>query len=152
MDLLKQARDAGEKVNLNKLIDAIPYAKFIGIEVDQKGSEITTILRFDKKIIGNPMLPALHGGVIGSFLETTAIIQLAHDGGGEFLPKPIDLTIDFLRSGKPQDTYARARITKRGRRVANVHVEAWQDEHTKAIAAAHGHFLMKPPEENTSGK
>jgi len=28
-----------------------------------------------------------------------------------------------------------------------VHVEAWQEEHTKAIAAAHGHFLLKPPED-----
>ncbi len=152
MELLKQARDEGKKVDLNQLIDAIPYAKFLGIEVDQKGTEITTVLRFDQKIIGNPVLPALHGGVIGSFLETTAIIQLAYDSGGEFLPKPIDLTIDYLRSGKPQDTYARARITKHGRRVANVHVEAWQDEHTKAIAAAHGHFLMTPSDETGNGK
>lgn len=152
MELLKLARDAGEKVDLNALISAIPYAKFLGIEVDQKGTEITTVLRFDPKIIGNPVLPALHGGVIGSFLETTAIIQLAYENGGEFLPKPIDITIDYLRSGRPQDTYARARITKHGRRVANVHVEAWQDEHTKPIAAAHGHFLLAPAEETPPQK
>jgi len=144
MDILKQARHMGEKVDLNALVDAIPYAKFLGIEVDRKGTEITTILRFDHKLIGNPMLPALHGGVIGSFLETTAILQIAYETDGEFLPKPIDLTNDYLRSGRPQDTYARARITKHGRRVANVHVEAWQDDHSKAIAAAHGHFLLKP--------
>jgi hypothetical protein len=29
---------------------------------------------FSPKIIGNPMLPAIHGGMTGAFLETTAIV------------------------------------------------------------------------------
>ena len=145
MEALRTAREAGDQVDLAALIDAIPYAKFLGITVDQKGTEITTVLKFNQQLIGNPVLPALHGGVIGAFLETTAIIQLAYDAKGDALPKPVDITIDYLRSGKPVDTYARARVTKHGRRVANVQVEAWQDDRTKPIAAAHGHFLLAPP-------
>ncbi|MGK2740812.1 PaaI family thioesterase [Tepidicaulis sp. LMO-SS28] len=147
MEALRTAREAGDQVDLAALIDAIPYAKFLGITVDQKGTEITTVLKFNQQLIGNPVLPALHGGVIGAFLETTAIIQLAYDAKGDALPKPVDITIDYLRSGKPVDTYARARVTKHGRRVANVQVEAWQDDRTKPIAAAHGHFLLAPPPE-----
>jgi len=147
MDALRKARETEGTVDLAELIDAIPYAKFLGITVDQKGTEITTVLKFDQPLIGNPVLPALHGGVIGAFLETTAIIQLAYDAKGDALPKPVDITIDYLRSGKPVDTYARARVTKHGRRVANVQVEAWQDDRTKPIAAAHGHFLLAPPPE-----
>ena len=58
------------------------------------------------------------------------------------MPKTIDFSIDYLRSGKPRDAYARAVVSKRGRRVANVRVEAWQDERQRPIATAHGHFMM----------
>lgn len=129
--------------DLRAFIEAIPYARFLGITVDQKGNEITTVLKFDDKLIGNPVLPALHGGVIGAFLEMTAIIQLAFETGSAAIPKPIGLTIDYLRSGKALDTFARAHITKQGRRVATVHAEAWQDDRSRPIAAAHGHFLLK---------
>ena len=144
MELLQRARAQGSKVDLQELIDAIPYCRFLGIKVDRKGTELTMILRFDRMLIGNPMLPALHGGVIGAFLETTAIAQLILETEVAELPKPVDINIDYLRSGKPVDTYARAEITKHGRRVCNVRAEAWQDEHTRPIAALHGHFLIKP--------
>ena len=144
MELLRLARAQGNKVDLQALIDAIPYCRFLGIEVDRKGTELTMILRFDRMLIGNPILPALHGGVIGAFLEITAITQLILETEAAELPKPVDINIDYLRSGKPVDTYARAEITKHGRRVCNVRAEAWQDEHTRPIAALHGHFLIKP--------
>jgi acyl-coenzyme A thioesterase PaaI-like protein len=144
MELLQRARAQGGKVDLQALLDAIPYCRFLGIAIDRKGSELTSILRFDRNLIGNPILPALHGGVIGAFLETTAIIQLIFESDAESLPKPVDIGIDYLRSGRPVDTYARAVITKHGRRVCNVRAEAWQDEHTRPIAALHGHYLLKP--------
>ncbi|MGV8995522.1 MAG: PaaI family thioesterase [Parvibaculaceae bacterium] len=133
--------------DLSRFLAAIPYAQFLNISIDQKGNEITTVMRFEHKLIGNPVLPALHGGAIGGFLEMTSIIQLAFETGITAVPKPIGLTIDYLRSGKPQDLYGRAQITKQGRRVATVHAEAWQDDRTKPIASAHGHFLLKPVED-----
>ena len=146
MEIIRRAIAEGKKPDLQQLVDAIPYCQFLGIEVDRKGTELTTILRFDKKLIGNPVLPALHGGVVGAFLEVTAVIQLMLEAESEELPKPVDIGIDYLRSGRPVDTYARAIVTKQGRRVCNVRAEAWQDEHTRPIAALHGHFLIKPRE------
>jgi acyl-coenzyme A thioesterase PaaI-like protein len=58
------------------------------------------------------------------------------------LPKTIDFTVDYLRSGLPRDAYARATINRSGRRYASVHVEAWQDHRAKLFAQATGHFLM----------
>lgn len=146
MEIIRQALAEGRKPDLQQLVDAIPYCRFLGIGIDRKGSELTTILRFSNILIGNPVLPALHGGVVGAFLEVTAVIQLMLETESEDLPKPVDINVDYLRSGKPVDTFARAIITKHGRRVCNVRVEAWQDEHTRPIAALHGHFLIKPRE------
>jgi acyl-coenzyme A thioesterase PaaI-like protein len=60
------------------------------------------------------------------------------------LPKTIDFTVDYLRSGLPRDAYARARVNRQGRRYASVHVEAWQDNRQRLFAQATGHFLMPP--------
>ena len=124
-------------------VDRIPYAKFLGVQVVSLGVyRLLVKLPFDRKLVGNPMLPAIHGGVLGAFLEIVAILQLVKEEGGEGLPKPINLTVDYLRSAGPRDLYGRATITKRGRRVVNVRVEAWQEDPERPVAAAHGHFLM----------
>jgi len=141
---------AGEATNIEALLGAIPYARHLGMDVERQGRELTFILRFAPHLIGNPRLPALHGGVIGSFLETAAILGLIWDTPLQVLPKPVDIGIDFLRSGRPVDTFARTIITKRGRRVANVRAEAWQEERARPIAALHGHFLIKPNSPNPS--
>ena len=58
------------------------------------------------------------------------------------LPKTIDFTVDYLRSGLPRDVYARARVNRQRRRYASVHVEAWKDNRQRLFAQATGHFLM----------
>ncbi len=128
-------------------LERMAYARFLGIRADVHGTELTTILPFSQDLIGNPILPALHGGVIGAFMEITAIAgilfaQLSQGESGGRLAKPIDVSIDYLRSGRPRDAFARAIITKLGRRVANVRVECWQDEPGRPIAALHGNFLV----------
>ena len=137
---------AARTADVATLLERIPFARFLGMEVERKGNELTFILRYAPHLIGNPILPALHGGVIGAFLEQSALLELVWDLRLERLPKPIDVSIDYLRPGHPVDTYARAVITKRGRRVANVRAEAWQDQRAKPIAALHGHFMMSPAE------
>jgi acyl-coenzyme A thioesterase PaaI-like protein len=142
MEVLKAAKAEGRKPDLVALIAAVPYARYLGITVDRKGTEITTVLTFGDHLIGNPILRALHGGVVGGFLETTAMLQVVFDLAPVSLPKPVDVNIDYLRSGRPVDTYARAFLTKQGRRVVNVHAEAWQEEHDRPIATLRGHFLV----------
>ncbi|HSG55417.1 MAG TPA: PaaI family thioesterase [Paracoccaceae bacterium] len=156
VQVVKQRRDAA----LNALVHGVPYIQFLGIEFDRRGDELTAILPFDDKLIGNPLLPALHGGATAAFLEVTAIIGLSWSllwekiEAGDFdpatlvagnmprLPKTIDFTVDYLRTGLPRDAYARARVNRSGRRYASVHVEAWQDNHARVYAQATGHFLM----------
>lgn len=141
-EILKAAAAAGGKPDLAALAAAIPYVRYLGIRVDRKGTEITTVLPFARHLIGNPVLPALHGGVVGGFLETTAIMQVIFEAGAADMPRPVDINIDYLRSGRPVDTFARAIITKQGRRVINVHAQAWQEEHDRPIATLRGHMLL----------
>ncbi|GGE39460.1 PaaI family thioesterase [Actibacterium pelagium] len=156
VQVVKQRRDA----MLKALVHGVPYLRFLGVEVERRGDELTCVLNYDENLIGNPMLPALHGGATAAFLEVASIIQLSWSmlwddmesgaldpttfNAENFprLPKTIDFTVDYLRSGLPRDAYARARVNRSGRRYASVHVEAWQDNRDRLFAQATGHFLM----------
>lgn len=127
---------------LSVALARIPYASFLGVRAELRGDELTLILPYSEHLVGNPLLPALHGGVVGALMELTAITQLAITSKSEKFAKTIDVGVDYLRSGKPIDTYARARVVKIGRRIANVQAEAWQNERSQPIAAMHGHFLV----------
>jgi uncharacterized protein (TIGR00369 family) len=131
---------------LRAVLAGIPYARFLGIGAELHGDEMTAILPFSDHLVGNPTLPAIHGGVLGAFLELTAVAQLSISQGMARQPKPIDVTVQYLRSGKPRTTYARAQLKRVGRRIANVYVEAWQEARANPIAALHGHFLITPRE------
>lgn len=144
MKLLTILRGEGRGQDMQAVVEQIPYARFLGISVDRKGNEITTIMPFSHELVGNTTLPAIHGGAIGAFLEMTSVIQLLFDTACERLPKTIDVSIDYLRSGRPQTTYGRAIVTRHGRRVANVRSEIWQEERSKPIAVSHGHYLLTP--------
>lgn len=126
------------------LASIIPFARWMGISLRHQDDELLGVLAFSDRIIGNPALPAIHGGALGALLESTAIFQLLWDAETVFLPKTIDLTVDYLRSARPTDTFARGIVTRQGRRVANVRAEAWQEDRDRPVAIAHGHFLITP--------
>jgi uncharacterized protein (TIGR00369 family) len=117
-----------------------PFARFLGIRI---AANDTLIMPFSPKIIGNPVLPAIHGGMTGAFLETTAIVGVTRELGVLAPPKPIGLTINYLRSGRALDSFARVSIVKQGRRVVAFEAQAWQDDPTKPIASAFGHFMLR---------
>ena len=128
---------------LDSFLQRVPYVRYLGMRVELAGDEMTAVLPFADHLIGNPMIPALHGGVIGAFLEMTALAQLSLAQPGRRVPKTIDITVEYLRSAKAQETYARAILRKVGRRVANVQVEAWQDSRAQPVAGLTGHFLLR---------
>ena len=158
-ELPPQARREAERDRLLvALLETVPYHRLLGVRFDRLGDELTARLPYEEMLVGNARIPAIHGGATASFLEIAGLMQLAWDlvsrraaRSGESadvagllptLPKTIDITIDYLRRGRPREMFARTRVQKAGRRVAHLHVEAWQDEHARPIAMLRGNFLM----------
>lgn len=127
---------------MSDLLDRLPYARFLGLRTLQEDGDLTVIMPFADKLIGNPMLPALHGGSTAALLEMTAVAQVALAYPRLRLPRPINVSVAYLRSGRPVEVHARARIGKAGRRVAHVLAEAWQDDPANPIASLTAHFLL----------
>ena len=127
---------------MSDLLDTLPYARFLGLTTQQDGDRLTVTMPFADRLIGNPVLPALHGGSTAAMLELTAVAQVAILYPRLELPRPINVTVTYLRSGRPQNVYARAVISKAGRRVAHVQAEAWQEDEAQPIATLSAHFLV----------
>ncbi len=121
-----------------------PYADSMGIEVE--GEEDTSpvlALPFDGNVEGRPGV--LHGGATSGLLETAGYAalraELARTGRDARL-KPINITVQFLSAAKNKTTFAKGRVTRAGRRNANIVVEAWQDHRDRPVATAVMNVLM----------
>lgn len=142
-------RKVKEGADAQALVDAIPYATFLGIQVAEKDNDWQFVLPPIHTNVGNPILPALHGGAIAGFMEMSAVLYLllAMDveeiaGHEPRLPKIIDFSIDYIRACRLETTYAKCEILRRGRRVTNIGVRLWQQDAETFCATARMHYLV----------
>ncbi len=139
-EILKHTRESGD---FSRMLDAVPYAKWIGLQCERFGDDLIFRLPKKEENLGNPILPAIHGGVIGGFMEMSAAIYLMMSQDTFRMPRIIDFSLDYLRAGLNRETYAECRLTRQGNRVANVMVSAWQKSRSQPIATARAHFLLE---------
>ncbi|MGB5286791.1 MAG: PaaI family thioesterase [Polyangiales bacterium] len=138
-DAVVAVRESGD---FSALHQAIPYACFMGISAELVDGDVIGRMRYSDHLVGNASVPALHGGTLGALMESTAIFKLLWHGETTTVPKTINITVEYLRGARPQDVFARAEFTRRGRRVANVRVFAYQDDPDCPVAVATAHFLL----------
>jgi acyl-coenzyme A thioesterase PaaI-like protein len=144
MTFFEQVAALKEAGKFREISEMIPYSKFINLDVDEDESGLVTILRQTDSNIGNPNIPAVHGGVVGGLLEHAAILQVLMDGAYTRFPKIVNITVEYLRPClATEDTFARGILYKQGRSVSNVRIEAWQSDPERPVAAGHAHFLMR---------
>lgn len=124
-----------------------PYARSLGIKLSEWDGD-TPIIRVDfiEAVEGRP--EHYHGGATGGLLETAGYAVLRSMLAlkqRQAILKPINITVQYLAAGKSRETYARGRVTKLGRRSANITVEAWQDDPDRPIATAVMNVLVAEP-------
>ena len=142
MQLVEKLNDIKSRLDYEAIVELIPYAKTIGVETSMVGESIVSSLRFMESNIGNPAIPALHGGVIAGFMENAALLHLIWEIELVNIPKIIDFSIDYLRPGQTSTTYSKCDIIRLGSRIALCNVTTWQEDINKPIAQARGHFLL----------
>lgn len=120
-----------------QILDNLPYAQFLNLKTEINGDDVKVTMPFADHLIGNPMVPALHGGTTAALLEFAAIAKVAHAYPRLRLPRPINVSIAYLRMGKAEDVWATARICKAGNKVAYVTAEAKQGDVDIAMLTAH---------------
>jgi uncharacterized protein (TIGR00369 family) len=124
-----------------------PYALALDMEVaaDIDGTPVIG-MPFADKVQGRPGF--LHGGAISGLLEMAAVAaihQALRAKGSDSGIKQVNVTIDFMRGGLGQMTYAVGEVIRLGRTMANVEARAWQGDRSKPIAIGTMHYLIRRP-------
>lgn len=107
--------------------ETIPFNKVLGLRIGHiRRGDVSLLMPFKPELIGNPMVPALHGGALSAMAD-------AAGGAAVFSALPlgdtvstIDLRIDYLRPAAPVDSVAEARIVRMGGRVGVARIGIWQ--------------------------
>jgi len=132
-----------DEKNTNELVSSIPYADYIGMKIQQNiNGEIIFVLPFQEKHVGNPMIRAIHGGVLASFMECSATMMVIGTVSHDHLPKCVNQTTEYLKSAKDVDTYARVKVNKAGRRIVAASVSCWQQDENTPVAISHSRFMV----------
>ena len=124
------------------VMEMIPYAAFIGAQVRVEEDNLLYWMDERPSNIGNPSLPAIHGGVIGGFLELSSAVEILYSLDIAAVPKVVDFSLDYLRAGRYKTIYARCNVLRQGKKLINVTATAWQENEKTPIATARCHFLI----------
>ena len=125
-------------------LDAMPYCRHLGIHLAAGATddEVSFHLPFDARLIGNASLPAIHGGVLASFMQAAALASTSAALGNVVPPKLIDFSLDYLSSAGPADLYAQCELHRVGRRIAAVGIRCWQRGPDEPVALGRAHVYV----------
>jgi len=128
--------------DLQAQCERVPFFRFLDftiLEVEDK-SILASLVQSDRHI-GNPIIGAFHGGIMASFMEAMASVTVSHNWD-VLRPKPINLTIDYMRPALAGTLFTRTKVSRMGRRMASIEAVAWQDNKDKPVAKGLFHFLL----------
>lgn len=129
-----------------------PYAQALDMTIVDEIDGVPVIgMPFTDRVQGRPGY--LHGGAISGLLEIaaiTAVHRALQAKGSDSAIKQVNVTVDFMRGGLNQMTYAVGEVTRLGRTMANVEARAWQDDRDKPIAMGYMHYLIKTKREDAA--
>lgn len=122
-----------------------PYADLLKLRIEEREEGPLIVMPFHDDVVGRPGF--LHGGAIAGLLEFAAFTTLKRAlGDRNVTMKPITVTIDYMRGGTEQETFAGAAIERLGARIANVEAYAWQQDRAAPIASARLNILLARPD------
>lgn len=148
-DFLETYHRARSEDNAQLLIDTLPYAHFLGMRALHQEEDLIFHLPPRQSNVGNPTLPALHGGAVAGFMEMAAVVYLLMainheklEGGQPRVPKLVDFSVDYIRACRFVDSYATCEVVRQGRKLTNVAVKTWQQDPDTPTATARSHYLL----------
>jgi uncharacterized protein (TIGR00369 family) len=125
---------AAQLERIHKAFDDLPFAKLIGIELDQINEGVATLgLKVRNDLMQNNGV--VHGGAIASLIDTAAAFAIVTVLPSGERVTTVDLTISYLRPLTTGRAQATARVVRAGRRLITVSGEVL-DDGGKPVATA----------------
>ena len=127
--------------------EQIPFNAFLGMQVDHLETGRARLrVPFRPEFIGDPIRPALHGGRLSAVIDTCggAAVWTTVDPLARL--STIDLRVDYLLPGRPEDLLVEAWVIRSGRRVGVASMRAFHDSaKEQTIAEGKGVYYVRRP-------
>ena len=113
--------------HVSRLFELSPFMRFLGMHFENiEEGRVLVKIPYRPELIGNPELPALHGGVVSALLDTCGGAAVWTRIGFHDRVSTVDLRIDYLRPGRPEDLFGEAHVIRVGNRVGVTELRAFQ--------------------------
>ncbi len=106
--------------------ETIPFNRYLGMTLESIADGKARVrLPYKPELVGDPMRPALHGGVISTLLDTTggAALWSALSMGDRI--STVDLRVDYLRPGRLDELLAEGVVRRVGNRMGVVAIRCF---------------------------
>lgn len=123
----------------------IPFNRVLGIQVSriERGS-VEFSIPYRPELIGDPSRPALHGGVISAAADAAGGCAVWSLLGSRDRTSTIDLRVDYLRPGRPEELRMTAEVLRVGNRVGVAKISVFHpDKPDDLVAEAKGVYSVK---------
>jgi uncharacterized protein (TIGR00369 family) len=128
---------------IQKALATVPFARLIGIELEEIGSGTATIsLKVRKELTQNQGM--VHGGAVASLIDTATAFAILTLLEPSEKVTTVDLTISYLRPVTRGRLRARARVVRAGRRLFVVSAEVFSGETTLTATALSTYIKVQP--------
>ena len=124
----------------------IPFNKFLGMRVASIKKGFARIeIPFRPELIGDPLRPALHGGVVSTLADTAGGMAVWSGVDDErSRVSTIDLRIDYLRPARLETLVAEATVVRLGNRVGVADVRLFHPgAESDTVATGKGVYNVK---------
>jgi uncharacterized protein (TIGR00369 family) len=116
--------------------EMIPFNRYLGVRVTEARSGFARFeVPFRDELVGDPLRPALHGGVLSALADTTggAAVWVSIDDERARI-STIDLRIDYLRPARLATLIAEATVVRLGNRVGVADVRLFHTGEGETVA------------------
>lgn len=118
--------------------DLVPFHRFLGLRVEEVRAGYTrVVMPFRPEFIGDPTREALHGGIAATLADTAGGIAVwTAVQAAESRVSTIDLRVDYLSRGKPEDLVAVSTLIRVGSKHGVADVRLFHDSNPDELVAS----------------
>lgn len=129
-------------------LEKIPFNRVLGIEIlELSPGKALFSVPFRRQLIGDPVREALHGGVISAVADTCGGCAVWSAVRDEDRVSTIDLRVDYLRPGRPEELRCRGEVLRLGNRVGVAHMSLFHPSSPdECVAEAKGVYSVRRAE------
>jgi uncharacterized protein (TIGR00369 family) len=129
----------------NIMESIIPFHKVLGLKlIEMREGYASILIPFRSELVGDPRTNRVHGGVLSTALDAAGgAVGITTLKSEKDLISTINLHVDYLNPGKPEDILVEGMMIKEGSNLIFTHMKARHIDSEELIAEARAVYRVR---------